>query len=177
MTRKQQILSGAIMLLVLLAGSWLLKDLLTEPDDIRIGFIGSISGKYGTLGSTARDGAVLAVEEINASGGIKGHRVELVILDDEGDPQKAAAHAEQLADEGIEGSIEDGITFLRSFKRIIIHPRCVHTIQEASLYKHKVDPLTEEIKPSIVDEHNHCWDAIRYGLSKLIRHRANFFDV
>ena len=75
------------------------------------------------------------------------------------------------------GSIEDGITFLRSFKRIIIHTRCVETIKEASLYKHKVDPLTEEIKAAIVDAHNHCWDAIRYGLSKLIRRRAKFLDV
>src|SRR5208282_1683874 len=38
--------------------------------------------------------------------------------------------------EGVEkwsGSVEDGITFLRSFEQIIIHPRCEHAIEEAKL--------------------------------------------
>ena len=139
MTRKQQILSGAIMLLVLLAGSWLLKDLLTEPDDIRIGFIGSISGKYGTLGSTARDGAVLAVEEINATGGIKGHRVELVILDDEGDSQKAAAHAEQLADEGIRFIIGPFLTSSGTSVLPVINRRKVLTISGTTMGQNLAD--------------------------------------
>jgi phage terminase large subunit len=75
------------------------------------------------------------------------------------------------------GSVEDGIAYLRSFDAIIIHPRCVETIKEAELYKHKVDKLTEEILPAIVDKHNHCWDAIRYGLSKRIKQMQSFFDV
>ena len=75
------------------------------------------------------------------------------------------------------GSIEDGITFLRSFKKIVIHPRCTETLKEAELYKHKVDKLTENILPIIVDAHNHCWDAIRYALHKQIRSIQSFFDV
>ncbi len=139
MTKGWQILSGAIILFVLLAGSWLLKDLLTEPDDIRIGFIGSISGKYGTLGSTARDGAVLAVEEINASGGIKGHRVELVILDDEGDPQKAATHAEQLTDDGIQFIIGPFLTSSGTSVLPVINKRKVLTISGTTMGQNLAD--------------------------------------
>jgi phage terminase large subunit len=67
------------------------------------------------------------------------------------------------------GSVEDGITFLRSFRRIVIHTRCTHTAQEARLYSYKVDRLSGDVLRDIVDKHNHCWDAIRYGLEPLIK--------
>lgn len=67
------------------------------------------------------------------------------------------------------GSVQDGITFLRSFEEIVIHERCKHTIEEARLYSHKTDRLTKEVQPEIIDKHNHCWDAIRYSLAPLIK--------
>ncbi len=70
------------------------------------------------------------------------------------------------------GSIEDGISFLRAFEKIIIHPRCVHTDEESRTYKHKVDQLTGDVLPDIVDKNNHCWDAIRYALEPLISARS-----
>lgn len=69
------------------------------------------------------------------------------------------------------GSIEDGIAYLRQFEEIVIHPDCVHTREEAKLYSFKVDRLTGEVLPDIVDKHNHCLDAIRYALSSAIRTR------
>ncbi len=70
------------------------------------------------------------------------------------------------------GSVEDGITFLRSFEKIIIHPRCKKTIFEANAYEYKTDRLTGAILPDIVDKHNHHWDAIRYALDKMIKRRG-----
>lgn len=72
------------------------------------------------------------------------------------------------------GSVEDGIAFLRSFKRIVIHPRCVETAREARLYSHKVDRLSGDVLPDIVDAHNHYIDAIRYALGPMIRQREPF---
>lgn len=68
-----------------------------------------------------------------------------------------------------QGSVEDGISFLRGFKKIIIHPRCKHTAEEAKLYCYKTDRVTEEVLPIIEDKNNHCWDAIRYGLDGYIK--------
>ncbi len=67
------------------------------------------------------------------------------------------------------GSIEDGVGYLRSFENIIIHPRCKHVAFEARHWSFKVDRLTQEILPQVVDKHNHCMDAIRYALSIFIR--------
>jgi len=69
------------------------------------------------------------------------------------------------------GSVEDGIAHLRSYELIVIHPRCKRAIQEARLYRYKVDPRTDEVLPIIIDKHNHTWDASRYALGPLIRRR------
>lgn len=67
------------------------------------------------------------------------------------------------------GSVEDGIEYLRSFKKIVIHPRCKHTAEEFRLYSYKVDKNTGDILPVIVDAFNHHIDAIRYSLDGYIR--------
>ena len=67
------------------------------------------------------------------------------------------------------GSVEEGVTVLRSFRRIVVHPRCGHVAEEMGLYSYKVDSLTEEVLPMLVDKDNHCIDALRYGLEPVIR--------
>lgn len=62
-----------------------------------------------------------------------------------------------------QNSVEDGVEYLKTYRRIVIHPRCVHMAQEARLYSYKVDSRTGDILPVIEDKHNHCWDAIRYA--------------
>src|SRR5690606_3687080 len=64
--------------------------------------------------------------------------------------------------------IEDGIQFMKSFKKIVIHPDCKETIKEFSLYSYKIDKRSGDILPVIVDENNHYIDAIRYALYPLI---------
>jgi phage terminase large subunit len=67
-----------------------------------------------------------------------------------------------------QGSIEDGITFLRSFIQIVIHPDCKNTEFECKYYSYKIDKLTGEVTTNIVDKHNHCIDAIRYAIEPIV---------
>lgn len=66
------------------------------------------------------------------------------------------------------GSVEDGISVLKAFKKIVIHPRCKHTYDEFQLYSYKVDKSSQEVLPIIVDAHNHVIDALRYALNDVI---------
>ncbi len=59
-------------------------------------------------------------------------------------------------------SLEEGVEFLRSFD-IIVHPRCVHTIDELTMYSYKTDPLTGAVVPVLEDKNNHVIDSIRYA--------------
>ena len=54
----------------------------------------------------------------------------------------------------------------------MIHPSCVHTAEEARLWKYKRDAKTNEVLPALIDKNNHCWDAVRYAIEKMIK-RAN----
>jgi phage terminase large subunit len=74
------------------------------------------------------------------------------------------------------GSVEDGIAFLRSFEKIWINPECTHTIEESKLYSYKVDRLTGEVLPVVVDKHNHCIDALRYALEPLSKQSRFLFS-
>jgi branched-chain amino acid transport system substrate-binding protein len=76
------------------------------PDTIKVGVVVPLTGRYAAGGDQVRNGYVLAVEDINAAGGVEigGQKVplELVILDDESDPTKTVQHMETLnADEDI----------------------------------------------------------------------------
>lgn len=70
------------------------------------------------------------------------------------------------------GCVEDGIAYLRAFESIVIHQRCKHMAQEARLYSYKVDRVTNEVLPILVDKHNHCIDALRYALDGYIQKRT-----
>jgi phage terminase large subunit len=67
------------------------------------------------------------------------------------------------------GSIADGIMHIRSYARVVIHPRCVHTIDNFRNYSYRVDKLTGDISSDPVDASNDFVDALRYALEPLIR--------
>jgi len=63
---------------------------------IRIGLIAPLSGGSADFGTSVRNGATLAVTEINAVGGYLGRPLELVVRDDKADPATGRAVAEDL---------------------------------------------------------------------------------
>lgn len=71
------------------------------------------------------------------------------------------------------GSVEDGISFMKSFQEIVIHPDCPRTAEEFSLYSYKIDKISGAITTDIVDKNNHCIDSIRYALTGHIKARNN----
>lgn len=71
------------------------------------------------------------------------------------------------------GSIEDGIEFIRSFKTVVVHERCINTAYEFKSYSYKKDRLTNEILKIIIDKDNHYIDALRYSLEDLRKFGRN----
>lgn len=67
------------------------------------------------------------------------------------------------------GSVEDGIAYIRSFRRVVIHPRCSATLSEFELYSYKTDRLSGDILAKPIDANNHNIDALRYALEPLMR--------
>jgi phage terminase large subunit len=67
------------------------------------------------------------------------------------------------------GSVEDGISHMRSYREVVIHSRCKETIKEFRMYSYKVDRLSGDILTTVVDKWNHYIDAIRYALNEMIK--------
>ena len=68
-------------------------------DVIKIGANLELSGGVASYGSSINDGAKLAVEEINAAGGIEGKKIKLVAVDNKSETAEATAAATRLAEQ------------------------------------------------------------------------------
>ncbi len=66
-----------------------------------IAFVGPVTGQYASFGAQMQSGAELAVEDINAAGGVLGKKLELDVGDDACDPKQAVAVANQMTGKGI----------------------------------------------------------------------------
>jgi len=77
------------------------------------------------------------------------------------------------------GSIADGISFIRAFKRVIIHTDACGCADEFRKYQYKVDSRTGDIVPVPLDKDNHYIDAVRYALANMIRNgkSTNYEDL
>lgn len=83
-------------------------------DTIKIGGIFPLSGEVAVYGTECRNGIMLAIDEINAAGGVNGKQLELVGEDDEGSPEKSVNVYKKLVTKDncdvIIGSLTSGCT-------------------------------------------------------------------
>lgn len=83
--------------------------------DIKIGGLLETSGFVASLGQPGLEGAMLAIDQVNAAGGIQGRKVTLVNLNSESDNTKTVAAARRLIEHekvsGIIGPMSTGSVF------------------------------------------------------------------
>src|SRR3989304_10312683 len=98
MTRRCLIWLVVVLLVVGVVGD-------AAAQGIKVGAVVPLTGRYASLGAQVRAGYEIAVEHLNAAGGVTvGGRklpLEMVMLDDESDPTKTVARLETLAAQGV----------------------------------------------------------------------------
>lgn len=80
---------------------------------VKVGVVNSLSGNFAAFGQRYNTGIQVALEEINANGGINGEKLELMTQDDRSDAQSALAAMEAMNKQGVPlviGSYASGIT-------------------------------------------------------------------
>lgn len=104
--RLRIFLAGLFFLLLLVAGCT------PESNVIKIGFVAPLTGDQAEIGIDEQNGAQLAVDEVNAKGGLLGKKVILVPLDDKHDPKEAVNAANKLVSDpaivGVIGHLNSG---------------------------------------------------------------------
>lgn len=76
-----------------------------ESNVIKLGGIGPLTGAYANYGLSVKQGAEIAVAEINAAGGINGKQIDFQMQDSQGDPEAAVSAYGKLIDWGMDVSI------------------------------------------------------------------------
>ncbi|MGC3997069.1 MAG: ABC transporter substrate-binding protein [Anaeromyxobacter sp.] len=92
--RRHAVRPVALLLLLAAAGC-------RPSQPIPVGFVAGLTGRHYDLGISSRNGATLAVEELNAAGGVEGRPLELRVRDDRQDPQAAREAVTGLIGEGV----------------------------------------------------------------------------
>ncbi|KNE83851.1 MULTISPECIES: branched-chain amino acid ABC transporter substrate-binding protein [Streptomyces] len=72
---------------------------------IKLGMLTPLTGSSAAIGPYMKDGAQLAVDEINAKGGVDGRKLSLTVEDEACDPKTAAAGAAKLVSADIDISV------------------------------------------------------------------------
>ena len=70
-----------------------------DRSPIKIGYFGDLSGPTFDFGLSAKNGVLMATDEINQAGGINGRKIDIVIEDDQGSPERAATVVNKLINE------------------------------------------------------------------------------
>ncbi|WP_143403531.1 ABC transporter substrate-binding protein [Fusobacterium massiliense] len=78
-----------------------------DAETIKIGALGPLTGPLAIYGVSATNGLKLAIDEINANGGILGKQVELNLLDEKGDSTEAVNAYNKLVDWGMVALVGD----------------------------------------------------------------------
>jgi branched-chain amino acid transport system substrate-binding protein len=86
-----------------------------HAQDIKIGGLLETSGFVASLGQPGLDGAMLAVEQVNAAGGINGRKVQFINVNSESDNTKTVSGAKRLIEQekviAIVGPMSSGSSF------------------------------------------------------------------
>ena len=90
------ILSGLGKLAGALAATMVIASAAQAQQEILIGYHGPLTGPASWVGLGGRDGALLAIDEINAAGGINGRKIKMISYDDGGKPSEAEAVAKKM---------------------------------------------------------------------------------
>ena len=68
---------------------------------IKIGMSGPLTGNAAVYGIAVKNSAEMAIEEINAGGGLNGYMLELIATDDQHDPTKVQTNFDTMMDKGV----------------------------------------------------------------------------
>src|SRR5215475_11292540 len=137
LTRRQALASGAAVLATTLP-----RPAIAAKDPILVGYLPALTGPSSSTGVGINRGIQLAVQEINAAGGIDGRQLELITRDTQSDPTKAVNGAAELTHQKVSvvfGPVNSGeslavVPLLARANTPQVHPCWVDTLTDPKKY-------------------------------------------
>jgi branched-chain amino acid transport system substrate-binding protein len=138
LTRRQALASAAAAI-----ASTVAKPAIAAKEPILIGYLPALTGPSSSTGIGINRGIQLAVQEINAAGGIDGRQIELILRDTQSDPTKAVNGAAELTHgqkvSVVFGPVNSGeslavVPFLSRANTPQVHPCWVDSLTDPQKY-------------------------------------------
>src|ERR1043165_1198526 len=138
LTRRQALVSAGAAALA----SGLARPAIAAKDPILVGYLPALTGPSSSTGVGINRGIQLAVQEINAAGGIDGRQLELITRDTQSDPTKAVNGAAELTHQKVSvvfGPVNSGeslavVPLLARANTPQVHPCWVDTLTDPKKY-------------------------------------------
>src|SRR3954466_3700837 len=133
-TRRQALASTSAAVLA----STIAKPAIAQKAPIQIGYLPALTGPSSSTGVGINRGVQLAIQEINAAGGIDGRQIELITRDTQSDPTKAVNGAAELTHQKVSvvlGPVNSGeslavVPLLARANTPQVHPCWVDTLTD-----------------------------------------------
>ncbi len=149
----------------------------SAADPIKIGLVTALSGQSARAGEALTRGATIAIEEINAKGGVLGRPLELVRRDDESNPAKGLIAARELIQREKVAALIGGldtpvalaiVPFVNNAKMPFVVPWAAGTAitqnGASSNYVFRVSAMDDEVDKAIVQFARKTYDTKKPGL-------------
>lgn len=149
----------------------------SAADSIKIGLVTALSGQSARAGEALTRGATIAIEEINANGGVLGRPLELVRRDDESNPAKGLIAARELIQREKVAALIGGldtpvalaiVPFVNNAKMPFVVPWAAGTTitqnGASSNYVFRVSAMDDEVDKAIVQFARKTYDTKKPGL-------------
>jgi len=114
-----------------------------QENVIKIGLIAPLTGDVKTFGESTKNGFLLAIEEVNAQGGINGKQIKVFIQDDKNDPTEAQNAGSKLIN-------QDGVKLIIGSVSSKCSIPLAQTCQDASVVM--ITPTSTNPKVTIRDD-------------------------
>lgn len=135
--------------------------------EIKLGMWSPLTGPTALLGVSERDAIEIAIDEVNAAGGVDGRKLKLIVYDDAGSPQEALTSVRRLVDQDGVFALIAGSTSGSTLPVLpLINRSKVPFVSSISSNRKLLDPFSRYVFRVYANELAHADEIVRYAVSQ-----------
>jgi branched-chain amino acid transport system substrate-binding protein len=148
-----------------------------SPTEVTLGMWTPLTGPVSLLGTSERDAIEIAIDEVNAGGGVNGRKIKLIAYDDAGSPQEAMTSVRRLIDQdGVFALIAGSVSGSTLPVIPLVNRGKIPFISSISSNRKLLDPFSHYVFRVYANELAHADVIVKYAQSKGIKKPAIIYN-
>jgi branched-chain amino acid transport system substrate-binding protein len=148
-----------------------------SPTEVTLGMWTPLTGPTSLLGTSERDAIEIAIDEVDAAGGVNGRKIKLIAYDDAGSPQEAMTSVRRLIDQdGVFALIAGSLSGSTLPVIPLVNRNKIPFISSISSNRRLLNPFSHYVFRVYANELAHADVIVKYGLLKGIKKPAIIYN-